>query len=159
MNPPRHWLVRLYPKAWQERYGDELQDLIETENVGLRGHYDIAKAALGERLFDRSALGAGKEVRGGGALALTLRTPSALIPLIMSVFACLVVMVNLAAFGASHGDDEGVAAHLFQLLIAGQLPFLAWFYFGAHRRRRTAALTLHLVALALAFGPVWYLGL
>jgi len=159
MSPPRHWLVRLYPKAWQERYGDELQDLIETEGAGLRGHYDIAKAALGERLFDRSALRGGKSRQGGGTLALTLRTPSALIPLVMSAFAFLVVVASLAAFGASHGHDEGVAAHLFQLLIAGQLPFLAWFYVRAHRRRRTAALTVHLAALALAFVPVWYMGL
>lgn len=158
MNRPAHWLVRLYPKAWRDRYGDELQDLIETEGAGLRAHYDIVKAALDERLFDRSRLRTGR-MMGRGALALTLRTPSALIPLIMSAMALLVVLSALIASGMPHGGDEGAAAHLFQLLIVGQAPFLAWFYLGRHHARRVAALMLHGVALAAALGPVWYLGL
>lgn len=125
MNQSKHWLIRLYPKAWRERYGDELLDLIEAEGVGLPLYYDIAKVALAERLFDRSGLRAARPVRAGGTIALTLRTPSALIPLIMSAVAFLMVMATVAAFGMPHGKDEGVTAHLFQLLIVGQLPFLA----------------------------------
>lgn len=159
MNRLKHWLVRLYPRAWRERYGDELLDLIETEGADLHACYDIAKVALTERLFDRSGLRAAEPMRGGGTLALTLRTPSALIPLIMSAVAFLLVMATVAAFGISHEKDEGVTAHLFQLLIIGQLPFLAWFHIRALRGRRVIAIVLHLAALSIALAPVWYLGL
>jgi len=159
MNRPAHWLVRLYPKAWRERYGDELQDLIETEGAGLRAHCDIVRAALDERLFDRSSLRAGQSTPSRGALALTLRTPSALVPLIMSAVALLVVLSTVIAFGTPHRDDEGATAHLFQLLIVGQLPFLAWFHLGRRRAHRIAAIMLHVAALSAALCPVWYLGL
>jgi len=157
MNRAAHWLVRLYPKAWRDRYGDELQDLIESEGAGFRAQYDILKAALEERLFDRSRLQA-ERMAGRGALALTLRTPSALIPLIMSAIALLVVLSAVIAFGMPRRDDEGAAAHLFQLLIVGQAPFLAWFYLGRRHAHRLGALRLHGVALAAALSPVWYLG-
>jgi hypothetical protein len=157
MSRPTHWLVRLYPKAWRERYGDEIQDLIETEGAGFRAHYDIVKAALDERLFDRSRLQA--KAAGRGALALTLRAPSAFIPLIMSAMALLVVLSAVIAFGTPHRGDEGAAAHLFQLLIMGQAPFLVCFYLGRHHARRLAMFVVHGVALAAALSPVWYLGL
>jgi hypothetical protein len=157
MNRPGHWLVRLYPRVWRERYGDELQDLIEAEGTGFRAHFDIVKAALDERLFDRSSLQARQA--GRGALALTLRTPSALIPLIMSAMALLVVLSAVIAFGMPHRGDEGATAHLFQLLIVGQVPFLVWFHALRHRTRRMVALGLHVTALAVALCPVWYLGL
>lgn len=158
MKRPRHWLVRLYPKAWRERYGDELQDLIETEGAGPRAHYDIVRAALDERLFDRSSLRAG-QAAGRGALALTLRTPSALIPLIMSAVALLVVLSTVIAVGMPHRGDEGAAAHLFQLLIVGQVPFLVWFHIGKPRAHRVGTFALHAAALFAALCPVWYLGL
>jgi hypothetical protein len=40
----------LYPRAWRERYGDELQALLEDERVGLRTRLDLVRGALDAHL-------------------------------------------------------------------------------------------------------------
>jgi hypothetical protein len=45
----------------------------------------------------------------------------------MSSVALITVIVHLLSAGAGQATDEGTAAHLFQLLIAGQAPFVAFF--------------------------------
>ena len=56
-----------------------------------------------------------------------LRKPSAFLPLAMSLIALAVVLVHIAVFGAAREADEGAAAHLWQLLMAAQLPLLIFF--------------------------------
>jgi len=55
------------------------------------------------------------------------RSPSAVIPMAMSSVALITVLVHLLPVGAGRTTAEGTAAHLFQLLIAGQAPFVAFF--------------------------------
>jgi len=43
-------LLRLYPRDWRERYGDEFLTLLESEPVGLRVVADVALAAARERV-------------------------------------------------------------------------------------------------------------
>ena len=57
----------------------------------------------------------------------TLTRPSALIPVVMSLAALLVVLGHIVMFGTARQADEGAAAHLWQLLMAGQLPVIAFF--------------------------------
>lgn len=57
----------------------------------------------------------------------TLRQPSALIPLAMSVAALSLVLGHIALYGTARQADEGAAAHLWQLLMAGQIPIIAFF--------------------------------
>ena len=49
-----------------------------------------------------------------------LKQPSALLPIAMSVAALAVVLGHIAIFGVVRETDEGTAAHLWQLLMAGQ---------------------------------------
>lgn len=56
-----------------------------------------------------------------------LKQPSAVIPLAMSLAALLLVLGHAAIFGVVHEADEGAAAHIFQLFMAGQVPIVAWF--------------------------------
>jgi hypothetical protein len=56
-----------------------------------------------------------------------MKQPSALIPLAMSFAALALVLVHEARFGIIHEADEGTSAHLFQLLMAGQVPVVAFF--------------------------------
>lgn len=59
-----------------------------------------------------------------------VRKPSAYVPLAMSACALVMVLYFLVAVGPASPDpphDEGAPAHIFQLLIAGQLPFLGYF--------------------------------
>ena len=52
MNPRlAHLLVRLYPRPWRERYGEEFEALLETGRAGPRAAANVAWSALGERIF------------------------------------------------------------------------------------------------------------
>jgi hypothetical protein len=56
-----------------------------------------------------------------------LGRPSAWLPLAMSLTALALVVGHAAIFGVVHEPDEGAIAHLWQLLIAGHLPLIAFF--------------------------------
>ena len=56
-----------------------------------------------------------------------IKQPSALLPIAMSVAALALVLGHVAIFGVVHEADEGTAAHLWQLLMAGQVPVVAYF--------------------------------
>jgi hypothetical protein len=43
-------LLRLYPRAWRERYGDELRDLVAAEGLRPSDAWDIARAAVVARV-------------------------------------------------------------------------------------------------------------
>ena len=95
-------------------------------------------------------------------VAVLVRKPSAVVPIAMSFCALAVVMLAIANGSAKPQPDEGTAAHIWQILIAGQLPFLGWFALHWLTRDFKAALPvfgLQLLAFAAALFPVWYLGL
>jgi hypothetical protein len=89
-----------------------------------------------------------------------LKQPSALIPLAMSCAALGLVVGHIALFGVARQADEGAEAHLWQLLMAGQLPVVAFFAITwLPRRPRQALLVLAVqggAALAAA-APVFLL--
>ena len=57
----------------------------------------------------------------------SMNVPSAYLPLAMSLTALAVVLGHAAIYGIVHEADEGAAAHIWQLLMAGQLPVVAIF--------------------------------
>ena len=92
----------------------------------------------------------------------TLRRPSALIPIAMSLAALALVLGHVAIYGPAREADEGAAAHLWQLLMAGQIPFIAFYAITRLPRTPTPALlVLALQALAglAAAAPVFLLNL
>lgn len=157
----RHrWLTRLYPAAWRARYGDELEALIEDEGGGWSAIANIVANALIERLRP-SNVGAQTMTYPGNVTAL-VRKPSGAIPIAMSALAFATVISAVTLFGAKPEPDEGAVAHIFQILIAGQLPFLAWFAFHWLRndfRSALSVIALQIAAIAIALFPVWYFGL
>ena len=58
--------------------------------------------------------------------ASRMKQPSAIVPLAMSLTALAIVLGHAAMFGVVQEADEGTAAHLFQLLMAAQLPIVAF---------------------------------
>jgi hypothetical protein len=58
-----------------------------------------------------------------------IKQPSAYLPLAMSLAALTLVLSHAAIFGIVHEADEGTAAHVWQILMATQLPILAYFIF------------------------------
>jgi len=100
-----------------------------------------------------------RDPRSFGAV---VRHPSAFIPLVMSLTALAIVLGHIALYGAAREADEGVAAHLWQLLMAGQLPVLAFFAVKWLRRALKPALgvlALQVGAVLAAMVPVFFLNL
>jgi hypothetical protein len=92
--------------------------------------------------------------------ATTLKHPSAFVPLAMSLAALGLVIGHVAFVGVAREADEGAAAHLWQLLMAGQIPVIAFFAINwLPRRPRQALLILALQAAAgvAAAAPVFLL--
>src|SRR5258705_7242466 len=56
-----------------------------------------------------------------------IKQPSAYLPLGMSLAALALVLGHAAIFGVVHETDEGAAAHIWQILMAAQLPIVAYF--------------------------------
>jgi hypothetical protein len=88
-----------------------------------------------------------------------IKHPSAFLPLAMSIAALAVLLAHIAIFGAVGEPDEGTAAHLWQLLMAGQVPVVV--YFAAKWLPRSPAqafrvLTLQAVAILAACAPVYF---
>src|SRR5437867_222156 len=76
-----------------------------------------------------------------------IKHPSAYLPLAMSLAALALVLGHAAVFGIVHEADEGAAAHIWQILMAGQLPIVAYFILKwLPRRPRESLLLLTLLA-------------
>jgi hypothetical protein len=89
-----------------------------------------------------------------------LKRPTALIPVAMSTAALGLVMAHVVIYGTAHQADEGAAAHLWQLLMAGQLPVIAFFAIRWLQRTPGEALLvlgLQAVAMLAAATPVFVL--
>ncbi len=76
-----------------------------------------------------------------------LRQPSAYLLLALSLAALVLVLGHAAVFGVVHETDEGAAAHIWQILMAAQLPILAYFVIKwLPSRPRESLLVLALLA-------------
>ena len=91
-----------------------------------------------------------------------MRQPTGYLPVAMSVGALAMIVWFVAVHGVVHQPDEGAQAHLWQLLVAGQVPLIAYFAFRwLPRARRPALVVLALQVAAvmlLAVAPLWALG-
>jgi hypothetical protein len=165
------WLVRLYPRDWRVRYGAEFEALLRESRSGLRTVMDVLGSALHERvvpplrLFVKCMWGLPHLEVGMSpypdSVLLLGRKPSAFLPVAMSAAALAVVLVAVAT-GTARGSDEGAAAHLWQLLMAAQIPVLAYFlirWLPRVPRLALSVLGLQLIAAMAAVAPVYLLGL
>ena len=62
-------------------------------------------------------------------------------------------------FGTARQADEGTAAHMWQLLMAGQLPIIAFFaikWLPTEPRPTLLVLALQVSAALAAMFPVWW---
>ena len=88
-----------------------------------------------------------------------LKRPSALFPVAMSVAALAIVVGYAAMFGTARQADEGTAAHVWQLLMAGQVPVVAFFaikWLPTEPRQALPVLALQVGAAVAAMFPVWW---
>jgi hypothetical protein len=86
-----------------------------------------------------------------------LKHPSAFVPVAMSLAALSLVLVYVAMFGIVDHVDEGTPARVFQLLIVGQMPVIAFFglkWLPKEPRRAVPVLALQAAAAILAIATV-----
>ena len=91
-----------------------------------------------------------------------IKKPSAFLPVFLSLAALGVVLVHVAIYGAAREADEGAAAHLWQLLMAAQLPLLAFFaikWLPRNPRQALLVMALQAGAAVAALAPVFLLNL
>lgn len=166
MNPRlAHLLTRLYPRAWRDRYAEEFETLLENGPGDLQAAANVVWSALHERVIPTRGNPMNPDPNSFRAI---LKHPSAFLPLAMSLGA-LSVLAGAAIDGFLQGaggiirqPDEGTAAHLWQILMAGQLPVLL--FFAVKWLPRAPRQTLYVLALqagaALAsIAPVYFLNL
>ncbi len=149
-------MTRIYPSLWRERYGDEFEALLEMTEGSFKTIVNIGWAAMGEHLAPTQG---GKMSSTSISFVAMLKKPTAFIPLAMSLAGLILVLGHVAMFGPAQEADEGAAAHIWQLLMAGQLPLIAYFAFAWCRRAPRQGLevmALQVVAALASLAPVFF---
>ena len=88
-----------------------------------------------------------------------IKKPAAYLPVAMLLTALALVLLHAARYGIIHEADEGPTAHLFQILMAAQLPLRSS---QANGFRKPQGQTLRVLALQIgaalaAFASVYWL--
>lgn len=89
------------------------------------------------------------------------KQPSALIPIAMSIAALATVLIHILIFGPAPQADEGTTAHIWQLLMVGQIPLIAFYAIEWLPRCPRTALTVlaaQFGSAIAAVGSVYWLG-
>jgi hypothetical protein len=152
-------LTRLYPRSWRERYGAEFVAFLEEGNGGVRALVNVVWSGLSERMV---STGGGETEANTRSFGVIVKQPSAFVPLGMSITALMVVLGSIATVGAARQPDEGAGAHIWQLLMAGQIPLLLFFtvkWLPRAPRQTLYVLGLQIGAVLAAIAPVYFLGL
>src|ERR1035441_781765 len=94
MNPVLIWLlIRLYPRKWRARYGEEFEALLEDSPSSLRASANVACSAIREHIVPTQGGNMNQDSRAFGAI---IRNPSALIPMARALTALAVVLGHIA---------------------------------------------------------------
>ena len=84
---------------------------------------------------------------------------SAMTPVGMSLAALLIVLIVVSTGWERNLSDEGAAAHVFQLLIVAQMPFILAFLVTADWKRFMQVarlLALQILSISVAVGSIVY---
>jgi hypothetical protein len=158
-----HWFVRLYPRPWRERYGEEFEALLQTSRGGLRASANVICSVLHEHLSSTS----GFEGEQGSFQSWCIRAPWAIFgvaPLFLLAgayfVACLILWSGWKIF--LPGTDmpfvqvDGLAILYFGLgrgLYFGAPILIGWgIAIAAHQRIRAVWPAIGLVLIALMGG-------
>jgi hypothetical protein len=88
-----------------------------------------------------------------------IKKPSAFLPVAMSITVLAMLCYVFIRFGVVREADEGTAAHIFQILMAGQVPIVAFFaikWLPRFPRPALEVLALQACAGLAALAPVFY---
>jgi hypothetical protein len=155
-------LTRMYPRMWRDRYGEEYGALLEMGQGDLRTVANSIRSAFLEHIFPTQG---GNMEQTVPTFRSMLKQPSAFLPLAMSLIALAMLLGDLVIYGVAHEaaqTDEGTVAHLWQILMAGQLPIIAFFairWLPRAPKQSWPVLALQACAVLASMAPVYLLGL
>jgi hypothetical protein len=133
----RGWLVRLYPRAWRDRYGDEFQALLEQQSATVGRVADVVLGAIDAHLTANSP------ERRGWWLSR--------IPGLMIAFGALVWAVAFAIREAGVGQDvtnlASILAPMGEVVVGLGILALPPLWIGASRTARLANVCLGVAML------------
>ena len=92
----------------------------------------------------------------------SVKQPTAIIPVAMSIAALVTVLYHIAMSGIAREADEGAAAHIWQLLMGGQIPIVAYFaikWLPQAPKQALYVLALQVGLVLAALAPVYLLHL
>ena len=84
-----------------------------------------------------------------------------MLPIAMSLVALAILALYVLINGTARQQDEGTAAHLWQQLMAGQLPIIGFFaitWLPRAPKQALIVLAVQLVAIVAEAAPVYLLG-
>lgn len=161
-----HVLTRLYPRVWRERFGAEFEALLRDGRGDLHTSANVLWSALREHPIPTRGGNMDQPIQSFGAI---IRRPSAFLPIAMSLTALMMPLAAMASYRMTHGTfmiarepDEGTLAHLWQILMAGQMPIIAFFaikWLPRSPRQTLSVLALHVGAALASMAPVFFLNL
>ena len=160
-------LTRLYPRRWRSRYAAEFEAFLLDDNQAkgnVRIVSDVIRAAMTEHLTRAKGGNMNPDPHSFGSIA---KQPSAFVPMAMSITALTMLACVLISEIVQNGQiireaDEGTVAHLWQILMAGQLPIIAFFAIKWLPRAPKASLgvlALQAVSALASMAPVFLLKL
>ena len=132
----------------------------ELEHV--EGNFTALRWATGCILASYIERGGRKMDRTENSFIGIVRKPSAFVPLAMSLTALGVIGVAAISGRLVQRPDEGTEAHIWQLLMVGQLPVLAFFavkWLPQAPKQALCVLGLQVAAVVAALAPVYLLHL
>ena len=150
-------VIRLYPRSWRDRYGEEFEALLIAEPSSLRALVNVVRSALREHILPAHPSADAQPLLSFG---LIVTKPSAVLPIGMSLAALAAVLAQIAVAGIARQADEGAAAHIWQLLMAGQMPVLLWFamkWVPKAPRQALCVLAVQATAVMASIAPVFLL--
>ena len=126
-----------------------------------RRNADRACPERGPRSFARARYADVTESECDMTVAAMLRHPSAFLPIVMSLVALAMVAWFVTAHGVVRQPDESAQARVWQVLMALQVPVIAYFalrWIPRETRPARIVLTLQVIAAMVAAAPVLLLG-
>ena len=91
-----------------------------------------------------------------------IKKPSVYLPVAMSSAALATVLGHIVMFGIVHEADEGTAAHIWQILMATQIPIIAFFaikWLPRFPKQALLVLILQAGAALAALAPAFFFNL
>ena len=91
-----------------------------------------------------------------------IKKPSAYLPIVFSVAISIMIVSFITLVGVEQNEDEGMAAHLFQLWLAYEVVAIGFFaakWLAKDPKSVLYILAVQVMAVILAAAPIFILGL